>query len=98
MSPGKVKYGSNRIPDHDDPRDKFMQIMEGYNGPKIGGPGKVVKLIIDLVREEGAAEGKALPETLPLGRDSLAVMRNKAVSNLALCNEWEDVIRSTNLE
>lgn len=23
MSPGKVKYGSNRIPGHGDPRDKF---------------------------------------------------------------------------
>ncbi|OAK94581.1 NAD(P)-binding protein [Phaeosphaeriaceae sp. SRC1lsM3a] len=72
MSPGKVKYGSNRIPGH------------GYNGPKIGNLEKAVKIIIDLVRGEGVAD--------------LAVMRNKAVSNLALCNEWEDVIRSTNFE
>lgn len=33
-----------------------LQIMEGYNGPKIGNLEKAVKIIIDLVRGEGVAE------------------------------------------
>jgi len=98
MVPGNIKFRSNPIADYDDVRDGVAQFVQSINGNQPGDPKKAVEIMLDVVREEGVAHGKALPERLPLGIDSLAVMRNKAVGNLALCNEWEDVIRSTNYD
>jgi hypothetical protein len=97
MHPENVKSRPNPIADYDDIRNGVAQFVQNINGNQPGDPKKAVEIILDVVREEGVAEGKSLPERLPLGPDCLATMRKKAVGNLAICNEWEDVIRSTNV-
>jgi hypothetical protein len=89
MDPANVKFRSEPIEDYKPIRDAVAQFVEGINGHQPGDPEKAVKIM---------AEGKPLPERLPLGPDCLATLRKKAVDNLTVCNEWEDVIRSTNID
>jgi hypothetical protein len=98
MDPANVKFRSEPIEDYKPIRDAVAQFVEGINGHQPGDPEKAVKIIVDVVKGEGVAEGKPLPERLPLGPDCLATLRKKAVDNLTVCNEWEDVIRSTNID
>jgi hypothetical protein len=98
MNPANVKFRSEPIEDYKPIRDAVGQFVESIDGHQPGDPEKAVKIIVDVVKGEGKAEGKALPERLPLGPDCLATLRKKAVSNLTICNEWEEVIRSTNID
>ena len=98
MDSDNLKFRSEPIDDYKDFRSMVAQFVQGTNGHQAGDPKKAVKIILDFVKEEGVAEGKLLPDRLPLGPDCLATMRKRAVNNLAICNEWEDVIRSTNIE
>ncbi|KAJ4356848.1 uncharacterized protein N0V89_004885 [Didymosphaeria variabile] len=98
MDPANVKLRSEPIDDYKPIRDGVAQFVQSINGHQPGDPEKAVRIIIDVVKEEGVAQGKPLPERLPLGPDCLTTLRKKAVSNLTICNEWEDVIRSTNFD
>jgi hypothetical protein len=98
MAPENVKFRSNPISDYDDIRNAVADLVQSFNGNQPGDPKKAVEIMLDVVRGEGVAEGKAFPDRLPLGPDCLATMRRKCVRNLALCNDWDDVIRSTNRE
>jgi len=72
--------------------------LEQANENQPGDPDKAVKIMIDIVKEEGVAQGKTQPLRLPIGRDALATLRNKYVKYLELCDEWEDVITSTDFD
>jgi NAD(P)-dependent dehydrogenase (short-subunit alcohol dehydrogenase family) len=98
MDPENVKFRQNDIPDYDRVRNAVVQFVQGMNGNQPGDPRKAAEIILDIVREEGVAEGKALPARLPLSPDCLATLNKRAVDNLAICNDWEDVIQSTNLD
>ncbi|PSN67191.1 hypothetical protein BS50DRAFT_610419 [Corynespora cassiicola Philippines] len=61
--------------------DAIEDYKPGTNGNQPGDP-----------KEQGVAQGKPLPERLPLGPDCLATLRKKFMQNLAICSEWEEVI------
>lgn len=65
------------------------------HGTERGDARKAVERMVDVVRGEGMAEGKALPPRLPLGVDSLEKIREKCRETLRLCEEWEPLITST---
>jgi hypothetical protein len=98
MDPENVKFRSNPIADYDDLRNMVAQFVQSADGKQPGDPKKAVEIMLDVVRGEGVAEGKAFPERLPLGPDCLDTMRRRCVSSLAICNEWDNVIRSTNYD
>jgi hypothetical protein len=99
MHPDNVKtFRDGAIADYDDMRNGIAQFVEGMNGSQPGDPKKAAKVMIDVVKGEGVAEGKVWPERLPLGTDVLATVRKRCEGNLEICNEWEDVIRSTDCE
>lgn len=62
-----------------------------------GDPVKGVARMIETLTSSGMAEKKALPPRLPLGSDSLQVVRAKCQATLKLCDEWEDLIVSTDI-
>jgi NAD(P)-dependent dehydrogenase (short-subunit alcohol dehydrogenase family) len=96
MHPDNVAtFRSDAIADYEPIRNGVAQFVQSINGNQPGDPQKAVSIMIDVVRGEGVVEGKAIPERLPLGPDCLATLRKRSVSNLAICNEWEDIIRST---
>ena len=70
-------------------------MAKSIHGNQSGDPKKAVERIIDIVRSEGMAAGKDMPIRLPLGRDALAVIRNKCTETLKICEEWEGLICST---
>ncbi|KAF2261283.1 NAD(P)-binding protein [Lojkania enalia] len=98
MHPDNIKFRTNPITEYDYVRELVGQFVQKMNGNQPGDPKKAVNIMIDVVKGEGVAEGKAMPTRLPLGPDVLSTMRKTCVNNLAICNEWEDVIRSTDLD
>ncbi|KAI0840093.1 NAD(P)-binding protein [Hypoxylon sp. FL0890] len=60
-----------------------------------GDVNKGAKVIVDILTQTGIAEGKEIPMRIPLGRDTMEVIRNKFQSTEAILKEWEDVILST---
>jgi len=97
MDPNNVKtFRANPIADYDDTRSLVAQFVQSVNGNQPGDPKKAVEVMLDVVKGEGVAEGKVMPERLPLGPDVLTTVRKRCVGHLSICNEWEDVIRSTN--
>lgn len=98
MDPKNVKFRAEPIEDYKDVRGAVEQFVQGINGNQPGDPKKAVEIMLDVVKGEGVAQGKALPERLPLGQDCLATFRKRAENNLAISNDWEDVIRSTGIE
>ena len=98
MHPENVKLRSVAIDDYKPIREAVEQFVESINGNQPGDPKKAIEIIIDVVKGEGVAEGKSLPERLPLGPDCLATLRKRSVNNLAIANDWEEVIRSTNIQ
>jgi len=57
-----------------------------------------VNIMVDVVKGEGVAKGKELPDRLPLGRDCLESVREIYTKHLQLCDEWESVIVSSDFE
>jgi NAD(P)-dependent dehydrogenase (short-subunit alcohol dehydrogenase family) len=67
-------------------------------GNESGDPKKVVSIIVDIVRGEGVAEGKEIPDRLPLGSDALIAVQPKHENMLKQWGEWKDVILSTDCD
>lgn len=67
-------------------------------GNQPGDPRKLVERIIDVVKSEGIAAGKSMPQRLPLRRDAMAAIVKNCENTLQLCKEWESLITSTDIE
>lgn len=57
---------------------------------------KGVERMVDVVRGEGMAAGKEMPKRMPLGKDSLATVKERCLDTLRICEEWSEIIESTN--
>ncbi|PVH95980.1 NAD(P)-binding protein [Periconia macrospinosa] len=68
------------------------------HGHQPGDPDKLAHRIVDVVKGEGMAAGKPFPKRLPFGEDALKDVRQKCEETLKICDEWEEVIKSTNIE
>lgn len=68
------------------------------DGNQRGDSVKCVERMIDVVKSEGMAAGRPMPKRLPLGPDSMEIIRAKCMETLKICDDWEDIICSTDLE
>ena len=98
--PGNLKVETDpslSIPDY----AEFNKLVGGFvqqmNGNQPGDPKKAVQVMIDLVKGEGVAKDRTVPERLPLGTDVFDKIKAKYTKYLAVCDEWESVITSTDL-
>ncbi|KAF2492811.1 putative hydroxybutyrate dehydrogenase [Lophium mytilinum] len=96
--PDNTKYQPSDIGDYDALRAETTQFLQGIQGSQTGDPKKGIKVMIDVVKGEGVAAGKAMPERMPVGADALGAIRKKCEDTLAICKEWEEVITSTDFE
>ena len=55
-------------------------------------------LLVDVVRGEGKARGKAWPLYLPMGKTADEAVRGKAERMLRVLDEWGEIIRDLDLE
>lgn len=68
------------------------------NEQEPGDPKKAEEQMIDVVRGEGMAAGKEMPFRLHLGSGGIRVVREKCLGMLKVCEEWQELIQSTDFE
>ena len=96
LEPTSLRYATPKIPDYTQFNEAIVAIIEGGRTMVRGDAKKAVERIIDLVKSEGMASGRAMPVRLPLGSDALAAIRAKCKAMLEVCDEWETLISSAN--
>ena len=55
-----------------------------------GDPNKAAERLVDGVKGQGAAEGRAMPKRLVIGADAIQAIRKKCQMMLKVCDEWEE--------
>lgn len=102
LSPGNMLGSVSQIDDYRKRSETFLGALAGADLKQRGDPVKAVKIILDVVRNEGvAAPGQQKADIklrLPLGPDAYATVKNKCDETLKLLGEWEDVIKSTDVD
>ena len=91
-------HGSNPIPDYDDMREPAAKAFAAPAGKQAGDPVKAMKALVEVVCEEGRAQGKAWPLYLVLGKDAERDVRDKCVCMIKHLDEWSDVVRNVDLD
>jgi len=89
---------SSSIPDYAEFSKTLIKAFGEADQKQPGDLGKLVDVVVDLVRGEGVAEGKELPLRLPLGSDCYGLVKGTCEEMLGVLEQWEGVIRSTNFE
>ncbi|ROV87226.1 hypothetical protein VSDG_09961 [Cytospora chrysosperma] len=68
---------------------------EGIVGNEPGDPTKAVERMIELAKGNGVASGKRVPLRVPIGTDGWTKIRAKCEETIKICDEWEEVAKST---
>lgn len=97
FSPKNVVHLQSDLPEYQDFNQATAQRQRDIYHNENGDPVKGVARMIETLTGSGMAEGKPLPPRLPLGSDSLQVVRKKCQATLKLCDEWEKLIVSTDI-
>lgn len=71
---------------------------EGLVGNEPGDAKKAVERMIELVKGTGMAAGKTIPLRVPLGTDGWTRIRAKCEETIKICDDWEEVAKSTDIE
>jgi hypothetical protein len=77
---------------------KMQEVIPTANGAQPGEPEKGVKLMVDVIRGEGVAEGKKTPHRMAVGSDAVAISRLVAEERLKGLEEWGDLGKSTDFD
>jgi NAD(P)-dependent dehydrogenase (short-subunit alcohol dehydrogenase family) len=98
LSSGNMKTVSTEIPEYKDFSRTLLKGLAEADQMQPGDPIKLVEMVLDLVRQEGIAEGKEIPFRLPLGSDCYNDVKAKCEETLELLKKWEPMIKSTDYE
>jgi NAD(P)-dependent dehydrogenase (short-subunit alcohol dehydrogenase family) len=79
----------------DDYEGFLKTIAEEEDGKQPGDLKKGVSVVLDLVREEGIAQGRKVPFRIPIGTDCYETIEQECETTLKEMREWKDVIVST---
>ena len=86
------------MPDYQEMAQQAQAGTQAMEGHQPGDVKKVVETMIDVVKGEGVAKGKDMPKRLPLGTDALELVREKCVETLKTMDEWEGIIKGTDVD
>ena len=89
---------SSSITDYADFSKTLIKAFGEADQKQPGDPGKLVDVVVDLVKGEGIAEGRELPLRLPLGSDCYGLVKGKCEEMLGVLEQWKEVIKSTDIE
>lgn len=65
-------------------------------GKERGDVKKGVELMVDIIRNEGCASGKAVPHRLPIGEDAVRVVEVTCRNALKVIDAWrDDIVKKT---
>lgn len=71
--------------------------FSALDGNQGGDPKRAAEVILDLIRGEGVAHGREVPNTLPLGSEALEMIGNVCKTTMETLEEWRNVIISTDI-
>lgn len=95
---GQSYFTQNPIPAYDALREASMKRFAGVPGSERGDPDKAATAIVDVVKREGVAQGRAWPPYLVLGEDAEVNVKNKCAKVLGVLEEWVDVARGVSFD
>ncbi|PPQ99479.1 hypothetical protein CVT24_005270 [Panaeolus cyanescens] len=85
----------SRIPDYEENNKRMEGALQAYNGKQPGDPTKGTRVVVDIVRGEGAAANRPFPTNVCLGSDCYEAAKTMAENTLKRVEEWRDVSMST---
>ncbi|KAI1095505.1 NAD(P)-binding protein [Rostrohypoxylon terebratum] len=98
LSPENLRSKRSKIADYEKGSEAHANSLARDDRLQPGDTKKAVKIIVDLVRKEGCAEGKEVPFRFPLGTDCYETLKGKCEETLSLLEDWKEVINSTDLD
>jgi NAD(P)-dependent dehydrogenase (short-subunit alcohol dehydrogenase family) len=88
----------NPIAAYDDTRRENLHFYASRDGKQPGDPDKAMEAVVDVVRGEGAAQGKPWPGYLLLGKEADRDVRAKCRRMTEHLDEWSDVVNAVDFE
>lgn len=95
LSQGNIVPIATTIPDYTEVVKSVSDLFDAANGKQPGDPRKAAEIVVDVVKQEGRAAGKGIPERLALGQDAVGLIREKCQRTLKLLEEWQEISCST---
>ena len=92
-----MKENRSMIEDNRKIYNEIQIALRAFHGNQRGDAKKAVERMVDVLKSEGMAVGRTMPARMPLGPDALAGVRAKCEATLRICDEWEGLIRSTDV-
>ncbi|KAF8148854.1 hypothetical protein B0H34DRAFT_735591 [Crassisporium funariophilum] len=88
----------SRISDYQELAETVDGALQAYNGNQPGNPLKGVQVMVDVVKGEGLATGKAFPSCVVLGTDCYNAAKTSSLNSITRLEEWKDVSVSTDFK
>ncbi|KAK7039599.1 putative oxidoreductase YusZ [Favolaschia claudopus] len=89
---------SNTITAYDATREVNLQWYADRDGNQAGDPEKAMEAVVDVVRGEGAANGKPWPTYLLLGKEADRDIRAKCKIMTDHLDDWSEVVKSVDFD
>ena len=96
-SAGNLGVAQPKVEAYKEAYKTFLGYLAAEDGQQPGDVTKGVKVIVDLVRREGAAKDAEAPFRLLLGSDCYDTVKEKCEETLKVLKAWEHVTKSTDL-
>ena len=98
FSMDNLKIAPTKIEDYAAINGAVQEGVKKAHHSQPGDPNKAAERLVDGVKGQGGAEGRAMPTRLVIGADAFQAIRNKCQMLLKLCDEWEEFGANTNYE
>ncbi|KAF9771684.1 hypothetical protein IL306_010671 [Fusarium sp. DS 682] len=95
LSAGHLQSKQSQILDYEHTSVAINNHLKAEDLKQPGNPEKFVNLVLDLVKQEGCAEGKSVPFRLPVGRDAVQEIRAKLTEVKEVMQDWDSIITNT---
>ncbi|KAK7737365.1 hypothetical protein SLS53_006669 [Cytospora paraplurivora] len=93
-----INHVAPHVGDYKDFNTAVQTYEKGLVGNEPGDPTKAVALVIELAKGNGVWKGRTVPLRIPLGTDGWTKIKGKCEETLKICEEWEEVAKSTDKE
>lgn len=90
-----INHVPPRVSDYAGFNAAVRDVEAGIVGNEPGDSEKGVAVMIDLVKGTGVAAGKNIPLRIPVGSDGWGRIRAKCEDMIKICDDWEQVAKST---
>ncbi|EGR46185.1 uncharacterized protein TRIREDRAFT_5112 [Trichoderma reesei QM6a] len=94
----RTANGDNGIEDYRELSLAAKESLAEGDHKQPGDPVKGSQVIYDVVTSTGAAQGKEMPQFLPLGPDAIEEITASAQAAIDICREWKEIASSTDLD